>query len=70
MATETKKTEKKMIKDHFERELAAYFQGHRDGYAQALGVVEHVLDDQTNKESNRWTDNYFGPPPRTFTCRQ
>jgi hypothetical protein len=42
-----------MTGDHFEDVLAAYFQGWRDGYAQAINDVEHVLDDQTDKESNQ-----------------
>ena len=27
--------------------------GWRDGYAQAINDVEHLLDHQTNKESNK-----------------
>jgi hypothetical protein len=39
--------------DYFEQVLDGYFQGWRDGYAQAIKDVEHVLDDHTSKESNQ-----------------
>jgi hypothetical protein len=42
-----------MAGDCFEQVLDGYFQGWRDGYAQAINDVEHLLDDQTNKESNQ-----------------
>ena len=42
-----------MTGEYFEQVLDAYFQGWRDGYAQAINYVEHVLDDQTNRESNK-----------------
>ena len=42
-----------MTGEYFEQVLDAYFQGWRDGYAQAINDVEHVLDDQTNRESNK-----------------
>jgi hypothetical protein len=42
-----------MKSDYFEDVLTGYFQGWRDGYAQAINDVEHVLDDQANKESNQ-----------------
>jgi hypothetical protein len=39
-----------MTGDYFEQVFDGYFQGWRDGYAQAINDVEQVLDDQTNKD--------------------
>jgi hypothetical protein len=41
-----------MTGESFEQVLDAYFQGWRDGYAQAIKDFEHVLDEQRNGESN------------------
>jgi hypothetical protein len=42
-----------MAGDYFEQVLGGYFQGWRDGYAQAINDVERVLCEQTNEESNQ-----------------
>jgi hypothetical protein len=52
-----------MTGENFEEVLDAYFQGWRDGYAQAINDFEHVLDDQGNGESNHQADKHFGSTP-------
>ena len=42
-----------MAGDYFEQVLDGYFQDWRDGSAHAIKDVERLLDDQTNKESNK-----------------
>ena len=39
-----------MTHDYFEQDLDGYFQGWRDGYAQAINDIEQVLDNQTNEQ--------------------
>jgi hypothetical protein len=52
----TKKARKKNVKDYFKDVFDTYFRGWRDGHAQALADVEHVLDDQTNTDqTSSWT---------------
>ena len=41
-----------MTGENFEQVLDAYFQGWRDGYAQAINDFEHVLDEQGHGELN------------------
>jgi len=53
MSKTTKKARKKKVTDYFQDVFDSYFRGWRDGYAQALNDVKHVLDDQTDKESNK-----------------